>query len=288
MTETSALPNGGLDLGAVGRRSEPVERSWVARDAMLYALGIGAGRGNSGAELAFTTENSIGVRQRVLPTFALTLSVFGGDLMGQASLAQMLHAEESITVHAELPLNGRIRAVSTLVAIYDKGKDALVRLETEVCDAETDTRYASITSGIFVRGAGGWGGERGPSTPWEPPPGEPELLRRYQTGPDQALIYRLSGDRNPLHSDPTTAQEAGFAAPILHGLCTYGYTARALLDALCDGEVTRFGSMRGRFTAPVYPGQQLIVSIWRTESGGLFRTSTEEGVVLDRGVFELR
>jgi acyl dehydratase len=281
------LPYGGLDLGAIGRHSEPVERSWTARDAMLYALGIGAGQGGPDAELAFTTENSVGVRQRVLPTFALTLADLATAPIGEVSLAQMLHASEGITVHTELPLNGGTRAVTKVAAIYDKGKDALVTLETEVLDAAADTRYATITSGIFIRGAGGWGGERGASTPWEPPAGVPDLQRRYQTGPDQALIYRLSGDRNPLHSDPTTAEAAGFAKPILHGLCTYGYTGRALVEAVCDGEITRFGSMSARFSAPVYPGQGLTVSIWRTDTGARFSTSSDASVVLDRGVFEL-
>ncbi len=290
MAELDTLPYGGLnlDLDAVGRRSSPFERSWSSRDAMLYALGVGAGAGSPGAELAFTTENSVGVRQRVLPTFVLTLADLGNAPIGQVSLARMLHAEQALTVHAELPVSGHTHAVTVVAGIYDKGRDALITLETEVWDASEETHYATLTSVVFVRGAGGWGGDRGLSSPWEPPRGEPDCIRSYQTGPDQALIYRLSGDRNPLHSDPTTAGAAGFRAPILHGLCTYGYTGRALLDALCDGEVDRFGSMRGRFTAPAYPGQRLSVSIWRTEGGGRFRTSTEEAVVLDRGVLELR
>ena len=290
MAKYDALPNGRLELDAVGRRSEPFERSWSSRDAMLYALGVGvgAGAGSPGAELAFTTENSVGVRQRVLPTFALTLANLGNAPIGHVPLARMLHAEQALTVHAELPVNGHTRAVTRVAAIHDKGRDALVMLATEVRDATAEIHYATLTTGIFVRGAGGWGGDRDPSSPWEPPLGEPDWIRSYQTGPGQALIYRLSGDRNPLHSDPTTAQAAGFQAPILHGLCTYGYTGRALLDALCDGEVNRFGSMRGRLTAPAYPGQRLTVSMWRTDNGGIFRTSTEEAVVLDRGVFELR
>jgi acyl dehydratase len=132
---------------------------------------------------------------------------------------------------------------------------------------------------VFIRGAGGFGGERGPSGPRnEAPDRAPDVEISYQTSSDQALVYRLSGDRNPLHADPEFAKLAGFDRPILHGLCTYGFTGRALLHGLCDSDPARFTSMEGRFSAPVFPGDELTVSMWRTADGeAVFTTRTQNG-----------
>jgi acyl dehydratase len=138
---------------------------------------------------------------------------------------------------------------------------------------------------VFIRGEGGWGGERGPSGGAHVAPDRaPDHRVTYETRPDQALLYRLSGDRNPLHSDPSFAQMAGFDRPILHGLCTYGFTGRALLTELCGGDPARFGSMEGRFSSPVFPGESLTVEMWDTEGSTTFRTLGEDGrVVIDNG-----
>jgi acyl dehydratase len=286
MTVADRAARRGLDLNAVGRTAPPFEREWCSRDCLLYALGVGAGQENSAAELAFTTENSHGVAQSVLPTFAVTLALGGLPPIGKVSVAQILHAEQSLTLHRVIPVAGRARGTTTITGIYDKGKGALVTLDTEIRLLEDDEPLATLSSGVFVRDAGGWGGDRGPSSEWELPDRGPDEVRSYQTGYGQALIYRLSGDRNPLHSDPKIAQAAGFPRPILHGLCTYGYTGRALIDAICDGDPSRFGSMSARFSMPVLPGERLQVSIWRGTGGALFRTSTEEGTVIDRGLLQ--
>jgi acyl dehydratase len=286
MTEADRVAPLGLDLSAVGRAAPPFEREWSSRDSLVYALGVGAGLENSAAELAFTTENSQGVEQLALPTFAVTLALGGLPPIGEVSLAQILHAEQSMTLHRPIPVAGRTRGTTTITGIYDKGKGALVTLDTEIRLLDADEPLATLSSGVFVRDAGGWGGDRGPSSEWDVPDREPDEVRSYRTGCGQALIYRLSGDRNPLHSDPKIAQAAGFPRPILHGLCTYGYTGRALIDAVCDGDPSRFGSMSARFSMPVLPGQRLEISIWRVAGGVLFRTSTEAGTVLDRGRFE--
>ena len=144
----------------------------------------------------------------------------------------------------------------------------------------------TTTMSAFIRGEGGFGGERGPSGPKNPPPErDPDHEQAYITRSDQALIYRLSGDRNPLHSDPTFAAMGGFDRPILHGLCTYGFTGRALLHRLCGGDPTRFRTMEGRFSSPVLPGERLTVRMWDTAAGeALFQTTGDDGrVVLDGG-----
>ncbi len=176
-----------------------------------------------------------------------------------------------------------------ITAIYDKGKGAVIEVTSEsVLEASGDPLFRNRIQ-VYIRGEGGFGGERGPSGAKNPAPErEPDHVVTYQTGPDQALLYRLSGDRNPLHSDPAFAQMAGFDAPILHGLCTYGFTGRALLHTLCDGDPGRFTSMDGRFSSPVWPGEALTVRMWVDGGECLFQTTAsgkgEDGrVVLEGG-----
>jgi acyl dehydratase len=178
-----------------------------------------------------------------------------------------------------------VQVVATVTRIADKGSGALVSTENTATDAETGALLVTTRSGVFIRGEGGFGRSGGPSAEWALPDRAPDEQVRYATRPEQALLYRLSGDRNPLHSDPAFAARGGFARPILHGLCTYGFTGRALLHALCGSDPNRFDAMSGRFTRPVLPGQELVVSIWSdTPGSALFRTATDDGtVVIDRG-----
>jgi acyl dehydratase len=153
-------------------------------------------------------------------------------------------------------------------------------------DYSSGALLAEVRTGLFIRGAGGFGGTRGETGPWQQPDRSPDHVVEYRTRPDQALLYRLSGDRNPLHSDPAYAAKAGFDRPILHGLCTFGFTGRALLHALCDSDPSGFGSMSVRFASPVLPGQTLDVLIWVTgEDEAVFQTRVGNTVVLDRGTF---
>jgi acyl dehydratase len=142
----------------------------------------------------------------------------------------------------------------------------------------------------FIRGEGGFGGDRGTGQPWELPDRAPDHKVVQQTRPEQALLYRLCGDRNPLHADPAFAARGGFSRPILHGLCTYGFTGRALLQELCGSDPARFTSMSGRFSRPVLPGESLVISIWVAGNGSAqFQTAKEDGtVVIDRGVIEFK
>jgi acyl dehydratase len=273
-----------LNLDAVGSTSEPAERSWSSTECLLYALGVGAGASDStGFELEFTTENSADVRQAVLPTF---VTVAGASAAPRTSIgtfdpAMLVHAEQSIELFGPLPTGATVRTTSTLTAIYDKGSGALVRSESTSVDAATGGPLFSAGTGLFIRGEGGFGGDRGPSAGKEPfPDRAPDDAISYSTRTDQALLYRLSGDRNPLHSDPSFAKRAGFERPILHGLCTYGFTGRALLHSLCASDPARFRSMYGRFSNPTYPGDTLTVSIWVDGSSARFRTANQDGVVV--------
>ena len=273
-----------IDPGAVGAESEPFERSWDSTTSLLYALGVGAGAD----DLAFTTENSEGIEQRALPTMAVVLSGGSGsvlDRLGPFDWAGLVHGSQAVELHRPLPVAGRLRGVTRISGIYDKGAAAVVVLDTEVFDADRDERLFTTTSSLFIRGAGGWGGDRGPSAPRNPAPDrDADHTVTYRTSRDQALLYRLSGDRNPLHSDPAFAYRAGFERPVLHGLCTYGFTGRALLHALCDGDPVRFRFMGGRFSAPVYPSDELTVRIWVGDRAAAFQTLRNGGeVVIDGG-----
>ncbi|MFI6601546.1 MaoC/PaaZ C-terminal domain-containing protein [Nonomuraea sp. NPDC050536] len=262
----------GLDHDLIGVESEPVERTWTAKDTMLYALGVGAGT----SELAYTTEKD----QRALPTFAvLAAQAPTGRRLGDFDPAMLVHAEQAFELHRELPPAGGVRTSSRVTGIYDKGSGALVTTEARAVDLATGEPVITSRSAVFIRGEGGFGGPRGPRSEWAEPSRDPDHTVTYHTKPEQALIYRLSGDYNPLHSDPEFAARAGFPRPILHGLCTYGITGRALLHALGG-----LRAMSGRFTSPVFPGESLTVSIWADGDGVLFRTAKDDGtVVLDHG-----
>jgi acyl dehydratase len=282
-----------LDHSLVGVPSEPEERSWDSKDALLYAVGVGAGLGDPLQELEFTTENCEGIEQQVLPTFAVLVAraQTGRDL-GDFDRARRVHAEQAFELHRPLPVSGTVHTTSTVTGIYDKGSGALVVTESVAVDAASGERLVTARSSAFIRGEGGFGGERGSDPPWSRPDREPDIQVVYETRPEQALIYRLSGDRNPLHVDPKFAVRGGFSPPILHGLCTYGVTGRALLHALCDSDPARFRSMAGRFSHPVLPGEPLTVSIWRPDGGSdtsLFQTTKPDGtVVIDRGHLQVR
>jgi acyl dehydratase len=280
-----------LNHSLVGVQGEPAERSWTSKDALLYAIGVGAGLGNPLEELQFTTENSAGVRQQVLPTYGVLLAqARGSGDLGDFDRAMLVHAEQSIELHQPLPVEGTLRTSSTVTGIYDKGSAAVVESENRAVDAGTGAPMVTTRSSVFIRGEGGFGGDRGSSQPWQLPDRAPDHKVTQQTRPEQALLYRLSGDRNPLHSDPSFAARGGFSRPILHGLCTYGITGRVLLHEVCGSDPARFVSMSGRFSRPVLPGESLVVSIWASEDGtAQFQTAKEDGtVVIDRGTLRFR
>jgi acyl dehydratase len=269
---------------AVGAVGSPTKRSWTSKDALLYAVGVGAGTD----ELQFTTENTNELPQKVLPTFAVIIGGGGVPMgeIGSFNPALMVHGVQAIELYGEIPPDGEIESVGKITGIYDKGSAAVVEFESTATNVATGEPLLKTSMSMFCRGEGGWGGDRGPSEKVEFPDREPDHQVTYETREDQALTYRLSGDRNPLHSDPSFAAMGGFEKPILHGLCTWGFTGRALLQTLCDGDPSRFKGMKSRFSKPVIPGDVLTISMWVDGGTALFRTTNQNGdVVIDQGVF---
>ena len=278
-----------INPDAAGDSSEPLERSWTSKDAMLYAVGVGAGYPDPLAELEFTTENSRGIVQRALPTMSVVLNAGGARAarnLGSVDYSQVVHGEQKFELHRPLPAEGRAKIVSTISAIHAKGSGAVVVTESRAVVPVTDEPMYTNTSSTFIRGAGGFGGDRGPSGLRNVAPDRvPDYEVTYQIKPDQALVYRLSGDHNPLHADPWAAARSGFDRPILHGLCTYGFTGRALLHTLCGSDPATVRSMEARFSQPVYPGDALTVSMWVEGTRAVFRASAHGVTVLDNGLF---
>jgi acyl dehydratase len=262
-----------VDVKAVGKKLEAVTHTYEERDVMLYALGVGCGTD----ELQFTYERDL----KVLPTFAVVPSFpammgLGGAM--DVNPALVLHGEQRIELHATIPTSGTITTTPTIKAIYDKGKAALVVVETDSVDSKGRLLFRN-TMGIFARGEGGFGGDRGPSGPRNVPPDRPpDKSIAMKTLPQQALIYRLSGDMNPLHADPDFAKLGGYDRPILHGLCTFGFAGRALLQAWCNNQPERLKSFEVRFSGVVFPGETITTDMWQVSPGKVVLTAkTERG-----------
>ncbi len=277
-----------LDFDVVGSVAGPVPVSWTDSDTLLYALAVGAGQRDPLAELQLTTENTEGHRQMVLPTFALGLIHYHGPSIhiGAIDPSQRLHAEQSVTVRAALPAAGAGAVTTTVRGIYDKGSGALVVFESELTDRSGDW-IARSRSASFIRGAGGFGGDRGGQSMSPVPDRDADFVVTASTRRDQALLFRLCGDRNPLHADPAVARRGGFDRPILHGLCSYGIACRLLIGELAGGDVARMRTMSGRFTRTVLPGETLTLAAWKNDAGAVFQLRNAAGdSVIDRGVFE--
>jgi len=251
---------------------------------ILYALGVGAD------ELPFVYEDGL----RVLPTMVQVLAYPGFIWTNPAfkiDWKKILHGETGFTLHAPLPVSGELIGRTTFGPIFDKGPDkGSVVYQTRTLHTADGALIATVRNASFLRGDGGRGGSQGQQpAPHAVPEREPDLVHALPTAPNQAMIYRLSGDFNPLHVDPATARAAGFERPILHGLCTFGVAGRALLAALCDNDTARIRSMDVRFSSPVYPGETVVTEIWRTGEGrAAFRAKVAERnvTVLNNGLLE--
>ena len=238
--------------------------SWSDRETMLYALAIGMGSDPENVkELPFVYEKNL----KAVPTLA-TVVAWGANI-GPEKLglnrALTVHGEESITWHRPIPAAGSVIASSRVVAVYDKGeKGAVVERETQLRDID-GALLVSLCRTAFARGDGGFGGPSETPPPHQVPSRAADLVLEFATRPDQALLYRLCGDRNPLHADPAVAKAGGFARPILHGLCSYGICCRAILQAYCGFAPERMKSLSARFSAPVLPGDQIAVRLWKDQ-----------------------
>jgi len=276
------------------------EVSFTERDAMLYALSVGMGADPMNeAELAFVVENgAFDGRLKALPSFATVIA--WEEEFSRASglnLVMVVHGEQRITLHRPLPPSGHIRSKIRVVDAFDKGagKGAVVLVENTIRDAVTGDPMVTLLSTIFARGDGGFGGparapDAGPPAPHRIPDRAPDLVVSATTQPNQALFYRLCGDRNPLHADPAFAKAAGFPRPILHGLCTYGHAVRAVVTGACEHDPARVAHIEARFTAPVFPGETIQTEIWRDGRTISFRARLRdrEARVLDHGLVKLR
>lgn len=268
---------------AIGADVGTREFSWSASDVLLYHLGIGAGSrpgdNLSPDALRYTMD---GPGLQVLPSFGVVAPTFHEtdppplDLPGcELNLAQIVHGAQSISVRAPLPTEGSATLSTRISEIWDKGKAAVIWQEG-VARSPSGEELWTVRSSMFVKGEGGWGGDRGSSEKVELPDRAPDADTSYDVTPQQALLYRLCGDRNPLHADPAFAATAGFPAPILHGLCSYGIVLRELTDALLGGDAAAVSGFGGRFAGVVFPGETIRVRGWR-DDGRILASATIAG-----------
>ncbi|WP_134667780.1 MULTISPECIES: MaoC family dehydratase [unclassified Amycolatopsis] len=240
--------------------------AWTARDVLLYHLSLG-----SGTDLRYSYERDL----EVLPTFALVAGqgISAGDRPAEGltlpgvdvELTRLLHAGQVVTLHRDqLPASGSAERTTRIAEVQDKGKAAVIVLAHEVADADGPLWTSKMS--VWARGEGGFGGDPGTAAGPKAPEGDPTHVLDVATTPDQALLYRLNGDRNPLHADPEVAAKAGFAAPILHGLASYGLVAKAVVDHFLDGQPARLRELGARFAGPVIPGEKLRISMWQQEN----------------------
>lgn len=268
---------------------EPVEFAYDDQFTMLYAVGLGAG--SEPGDLKFVYEKDL----QALPTMAVLMATSSGDFIteGGIDFRMIVHGEQRLTIHEPLPPAGRMISRARCLGVVDKGKEhgALVNVETGISDAESGKLHATTVMTLFCRGDGGFSGPATGALPLHAAPERPhDLSVALPTLPQQAALYRLLGDRNPLHIDPEIARSAGFPGPILHGLCTYGIACRAILQAYCDNDPARIERFDARFSSPVFPGETVTTRIWRDHAEIAFECVVEERgkTVVRNGYCKLR
>ncbi len=253
------------------------ESSYSQDDVILYHLGVGTGvPATDPGELEYTYEKNL----KVLPSFAVipALGSMGGlgNVPGlQFNFAMLLHGEQEVILHKPLPSAQKLKTSARVSEIYDKGKAALVVLEAVAKDEQGEPLFTNRFS-LFIRGEGGFGGDSGPKAGNKVPDREPDGKVISKTLPQQALLYRLSGDKNPLHADPEFAKLGGFDTPIIHGLCSYGVACKAIVDDALDGDVTKVARYQARFAGVGFPGETYETSWWRDGKQILFATRSVE------------
>ncbi len=261
----------GADLGSI-------EAGWDQDAIILYHLGLGAGVPQTDAgELEYTYEKSL----KVLPSYGVipAFPALGGlgNVPGMSfNFAMLLHGEQDLEIKKRpIPTTAKVVTTGKVAGLYDKGKACLCVLETETKDEAGDLLFVNRFS-LFLRGEGGFGGDSGPKAGNQPPEREPDHVVETKTMPQQALLYRLSGDKNPLHADPEFAKMGGFDTPIMHGLCSYGIACKAAVDATCGGDTSKVARYQARFAGVAFPGETLVTSLWREGDKVLLATASKE------------
>ncbi len=246
-----------IDTSYVGKTLDVGKAEWSEKDVMLYALGVGE------TSLPFVYE---GADLKVLPTFAVIpafSSMFSMGSVMQVNPMMIVHGEQRIEVPGPIPTRGKITSTPKISAIYDKGSGAVMVIDVESRDEKGNLVFRNVFT-TFVKGEGGFGGDRGPSGKKNvPPEREPDAVVEMPTQDWQALLYRLSGDMNPLHADPQMAAIGGYSKPILHGLCTFGHAGRAIVHTFCGGDPTKLRDFEVRFSGEVYPGETIVTEMWK-------------------------
>jgi acyl dehydratase len=268
---------GKVDLSVIGTKTEPVVFEYTWKDVVLYNIGVGA----TEKDLAFVYEGVPG-GLKVLPSFCVVPAMRAFPRLGDGmEWSLMLHGEQLIRLSQPLPPQGKIIQTGEVLNIFDKGKGAVYRVRIQGRTEDDKDLYEAEWS-IFYVGAGGFGGDPGPKAEIIVPPEgvKPDFSISDKVADNQAAIYRLSGDYNPLHLDPEAAKRGGFDRPILHGLCTYGIATRAIVNGLLDGDVARLNEFSARFSASVYPGETLTTEGWKSDDGYIIQSRTEQSVVL--------
>ncbi len=273
-------------------QSAAIRHTYSARDVMLYALGVGMAQDPLDRdELRYVIENDL----RVLPSMAAVLASPGFWMRDDPEVGidyvRLVHGEQSVTLHQALPTAGTVIGRTRITRVVDKGagKGALVHSEKSISDAASGALLATCESAVFCRGDGGFsangGGDPPGPAPRATPDTAPDLVLDFQTRPEAALIYRLSGDFNPLHADPDVAAKAGFARPILHGLATYGAACHGLVKGFCGYDAARLKLISARFSAPTYPGDLIRLECWSEGDEVAFRArvSARDVTVLSHG-----
>ena len=270
--------------------SENVEISYSDKDSILYSLGIGLGNDPMNLnELKYVYENS----QSVLPSMATNFQYHSPLLLKtNINFIMVVHGEQRLSITNTLPVSGDFIANAKVIGCYDKGpaRGAIIEVETTVKNKKNNEEICKLVSTTFARGDGGFGGPDSPKKEIFIPDGEPDYVSEVSTKPDQALIFRLSGDYNPLHSDPNFAKAAGFEKPILHGMCTYGIACRSLVNEICENDASKLKRFDCRFSSPVYPGETIITEMWKKDKMIYFNSKVKERdkLVLKNGVSEIK
>jgi acyl dehydratase len=262
---------------ALGAQLGEGKYTWTKDQVILYHLGVGAGvPPTDRGELEYTYEKNL----KVLPSYGV-IPVFGalgglGSTPGLSfNFAMLLHGEQDIEVHQPIPPEATVTSSGHIAGIYDKGKAALVVLEVKTKDEAGKPLFTNRFS-LFLRGEGGFGGDSGPKAGNEAPTRAPDGVIASPTLPQQALIYRLSGDKNPLHADPDFAKMGGFDKPIIHGLCSYGVVCKAIVDKVLGGDVTKVARYQARFAGVGFPGETYLTSYWKEGDKILIQAKSKE------------